>query len=324
MVQIWYPAEPAPGAAPGPWMAEAAIAGPAIARRLDLPSFLFSHLRLARTHAVFDAPVAAGAAPYPVLLFSHGWGGLRTQNVAQVEELASHGYVVVAMDHTYGAVVTVFPDGRTALWNQSILPFGAAQAEFDQAANQLIEVWAGDIRFVLDQVSSGPFREHLDLKKVGVFGHSTGGGATVVFCTQDPRCQAGLAMDAWLEPVPQAVIAAGLDQPFYFMRSAAWEQPSRNPKNDQLEADMLANLRGPGYRIAIEGTAHFDFSSLPLFSPLTPVLGLKGPIDGLRVNQIVNTYSLAFFNQALKNLPDPLLDGPSPAYPEVITFQLGP
>ncbi len=317
MVQIWYPAEPETGAPPGPWMAEADIATPAIARRLNLPAFLFSHLRLARTHAVFDAPAAPGSGPYPVLLFSHGWGGLRTQNIAQVEELASHGYVVAAVDHTYGAVVTVFPDGRTALWNQAILPFGAAQSEFDKAANQLVETWAGDLGFVLDQLAAGPFRERLDLKRVGVFGHSTGGGATVVFCTRDPRCQAGQAMDAWLEPVPQAVIAAGLDQPFLFMRSEAWEQPGRNPRNDQLQAEVLTKLRGAGYRMTIAGTAHFDFSSLPLFSPLTTALGLKGPIDGARVNEIVNAYTLAFFDQQLKKLPEPLLDGPAAAYPEV-------
>jgi pimeloyl-ACP methyl ester carboxylesterase len=308
-------------------MAEAAIAGPAIASRLDLPAFLFSHLSLARTHAVAETPVAARETPYPVLLFSHGWGGLRTQNISQVEELASQGYIVAALDHTFGAVVTVFPDGRTAVWNTSILPFGAPQAEFDQAANQLMDVWAADLSFVLDQLAllqygddPGLFRERLDLDRVGVFSHSTGGGATVVFCTRDPRCKAGLAMDAWLEPVPTSIIAAGLDQPFLFMRSEAWEQPSRNPQNDQLQAEVLANLREAGYRIAIKGTAHFDFSSLPLFSPLTPTLGLKGPIDGLRVNDIINAYTLAFFDQYLKNVANPLLDGPVAAYPEV-TFR---
>ena len=153
MVQIWYPAEPGPASLPGPWMAEAAIAGPAIASRLELPAFLFSHLSLARTHAVAEAPVAARETPYPVLLFSHGWGGLRTQNISQVEELASQGYIVAALDHTFGAVVTVFPDGRTAVWNTSILPFGAPPAEFDQAANQLVDVWAADLSFVLDQLA---------------------------------------------------------------------------------------------------------------------------------------------------------------------------
>ena len=102
-----------------------------------------------------------------------------------------------------------------------------------------------------------------------------------------------------------------------------WEQPSRDPQNDQLQSEVLANLREDGYRIAIEGTAHFDFSSLPLFSPLTPALGLKGPINGLRVNDIVNAYTLAFFDQYLKNVADPLLDSPAAAYPEV-TFQLKP
>ncbi len=330
MVQVWYPAGREPGQAPGPWMAEAGIAGPAIARRLDLPVFLFNHLQLARTNAIPEAKIATGGGNYPVLLFSHGWGGLRTQNVTQVEELASHGYVVAAVDHTYGAVVTVFPDGRVALWNPSILPFGAPPDEFDRAANQLVETWAGDLSFMLDQLDAlspgeapGGLSGRLDMDRVGVLGHSTGGGATVVFCDQDPRCRAGLAMDAWLEPVPRPVIEAGLGQPFLFMRSAAWEQPSQNPENDELQAEVLARLDGAGYRMAIEGTGHFDFSALPLFSPLAPALGLKGPIDGYRVNQIINAYTLAFFNQHLRDQPDPLLAGPDAAYPEV-TIQIKP
>ena len=324
MVQVWYPAAPSNSAEPGPWMAEAAVAGPAIARRLDLPVFLLDHLQLVRTHAVVDALPAVAQGPFPVLLFSHGWGGLRTQNITLVEELASHGFVVAAADHTYGAVVTVFPGDRVALWNPNILRAGVSQADYDAASNQLVRTWAGDLAFILDhlqRLASGggeaSFSGLLDFERVGVIGHSTGGGTAVEWCAEDVRCQAGFTMDAWLEPVSRSVIEAGLEQPFLFLRSEAWEQPARNPRNDRLQVQLLEHLRGPGYRLAVQGTEHYDFSSLPLFSPLAPALGLKGPIPGPRINEIVNTYARAFFSRQLLGEVDPLLDGPSARFPEV-------
>ncbi len=324
MVQVWYPATLEDSAVPGPWMVEAAVAGPAIARRLDLPGFLLDHLQLVRTHAVGDAPPAGAQGPFPVLLFSHGWGGLRTQHITLVEELASHGFVVAAADHTYGAVVTVFPGDRVALWNPNILRTGVSQDDYDAASNQLVRIWAGDLIVVLDQLhrlnngeGEASFSGLLDMERVGVIGHSTGGGTAVEWCAEDDRCRAGFTMDAWLEPVSRSVIEAGLEQPFLFLRSEAWEQPARNPRNDQLQANLLEHLRGPGYRLAVQGTEHYDFSSLPLFSPLAPALGLKGPIPGPRINEIVNSYARAFFSRQLLGEVDPLLDGPSARFPEV-------
>ncbi|KPV48706.1 hypothetical protein SE17_36620, partial [Kouleothrix aurantiaca] len=76
----------------------------------------------------------------------------------------------------------------------------------------------------------------------------------------------------------------------------------------------------PGYRMTIRGTKHYDFTMLPLLSPLAPALGLKGPLNGERTIQIITSYLLAFFDHHLKAMPAPLLDGPSTEYPEV-TFE---
>jgi hypothetical protein len=65
---------------------------------------------------------------------------------------------------------------------------------------------------------------------------------------------------------------------------------------------------------------HYDFSMLPLLTPLAPALGLKGPIDRQRGMAIITGYLLAFFDHTLKGQARPLLDGPSPGYPQV-TFE---
>ncbi|MFH2037975.1 MAG: hypothetical protein ABIJ65_00930, partial [Chloroflexota bacterium] len=117
MVQVWYPAEPLPGDSLAPWMDRADLIGPAISRFLNLPAFFLDHLKYAQTGAYLESPVSNAQTSYPVLLFSHGWNGFRAQNTFQAINFASNGYIVVAIDHTYGAVLTVFPDGSVAYNN---------------------------------------------------------------------------------------------------------------------------------------------------------------------------------------------------------------
>jgi predicted dienelactone hydrolase len=322
MVQVWYPAGPTPGAPTAPWMEDMEIMGPAISGVIGMPSFFLGHIVYARTPAIPDAPLAPAEANYPLLLFSHGWGGFRQQNTYQVIELASHGYVVAAVQHTYGAVATVFPDGRVAYNNPGALPVGAPEEQFLPAARQLVDQWAGDLGFVLDYLekqnaagSGSPFSGRLDLSKVGVFGHSTGGGATVEFCGRDPRCQAALGLDAYLTPVSQGVLDEGLIQPALLLYSELW--PSA--QNDRLSEQLQANAQGPMQVLTILGSDHYDFSDLPMLSPLAPQLGLKGPIDGARALRVINDYSLAFFDHYLKGVPAAPLKGETKAYPEVVT-----
>ena len=66
----------------------------------------------ARTNSVPDAPVASGKKRFPVVLFTPGGGVGRWTNIAWAEELASHGYVVAALDHPYDTATVQFADGR--------------------------------------------------------------------------------------------------------------------------------------------------------------------------------------------------------------------
>lgn len=111
MVQVWYPASASATAKRAPYLQDGKIIAP-LAKLLRMPGFVFTHLRLVATNAVSSAPVAVGAPNYPVLIFSPGRGGFRQHNTFQVEELVSHGYIVVAIDHPYAEAGMDFPDGR--------------------------------------------------------------------------------------------------------------------------------------------------------------------------------------------------------------------
>ncbi|RMG94468.1 MAG: hypothetical protein D6706_13755 [Chloroflexi bacterium] len=317
MVQVWYPAENSANGTTVPYLDRLELAGPAIARNLDLPAFFLDHIGLARTHAILNAPPTDSGAPYPVIIFSHGLTGFRSQNTGMIEELVSQGYVVAAIDHTYGNAITVFPDNRVVLYDACRL-FTDCQSN-PREGHALVQQWAGDISFLLDEMekwNNEPdhlLNGRLDLAHVGVFGHSTGGGATLEVCWQDSRCTAGLVLDGWTLPVSTEILKSPPSQPFMFLNTPRWLGPDNKARGQKI----YAALPNETWLIAIEGTEHFDFSDLPLLSPLTHQLGLSGTIDGNRIVEILDAYAVAFFNQYLKMEPSPLLADNSSPYPEI-------
>jgi dienelactone hydrolase len=321
VAQAWYPVDPGIEGEESPWMPAAKIIAPAVADWIDLPSFFLNHLVLVKTQALQDANVAMSEEGFPLLLFSHGYGGFRAQNTNQMQYLASHGYIVVAVEHTYGAVVTVFPDGQIAYHNPDTMPDDVPPAEDLEATRALGSQWSGDLSFVLDQLSSlgqtvseEAWEGKLDLNRVGAFGHSTGGGAVIEFCSRDPRCRAVLTLDPFIKPVSERALKQGLALPALHMFSEAWTSI------DNLErfAPLVEHSTPRPLVMSVLGSAHYDFSDLPLLTPLAHQLGLKGPINGKRMTSIVNTYLLAFFDQTLRKEASSLLDGPTPEFPEVI------
>jgi len=321
-IQIWYPADVASTDKPAQWMARADIYAPAISKDiLELPPFFLDHLALADVPAYKESMVEQTSDGFPVILFSHGWNSFNAQNTGQALELASHGYVVVGVQHTYGAVITVFDDGTIAKNNPDALPSGVPDDEYEIAAKTLVDQWAGDIAFALDFLqeqnaeANSSFDQTLDFSRVGVYGHSTGGGAAIQFCGTDVRCRALLGQDPFMQPVSYQVLENGVTQPSFFMFSQVWHDRVGS-LNNRLFYDFSSNSADVYGAVYIEGTGHYDFADLPLLSPLAPQLGLKGPINGKRVTAIVNDYLVSFFEATLNEKYSSLFGNPSP-YDEV-------
>jgi predicted dienelactone hydrolase len=321
-IRVWYPAEPGPNDPRAAWMSQAEVFGPAIATYIEMPSFFLDHLSLVELPAYEGAQVAQTDTGFPIVLFSHGWNGFNAQNSGQALQLASHGFVVIGVQHTYGAIVTVFEDGTIAWNNPSALPSGAPDEEYDRAADQLADQWAGDLAFALDHLSflstnlQSPFGGKLDLSRVGVYGHSTGGGAAIQFCGTDPRCKALLGQDPFMRPVSTEVLERGISQPAFFMFSQRWADDTDSLNNRQFGPFYQNSTQAIG-AVFIEGTSHYDFSDLPRLSPLAPQLGLKGPISSKRVTTILDDYLLSFFKVTLEGTSSDLFDPQNRKYDEV-------
>ena len=324
MIQVWYPAVVKADDVRAPWMENAEIFAPAIATYIDLPSFFLDHLALVNIPAYKDADVLVTDEKFPVILFSHGWNGFNAQNAGQALELASRGFIVVGMQHTYGAVITVFPDGTAAPNNPDALPDDRNDPNYEEVARVLVGQWAGDMSHTLDFILSGeggnPFAQSVDPARVGAYGHSTGGGAAVQFCGVDLRCVSVLGMDPFMRPVSAEVIESGLSQPSFFMFSQGWADDTESKSNALFRKFNPQNENNFGV-ISIAGTMHYDFSDLPLLSPIAPQLGLKGPLRGERVVEIVNAYLLDFFELTLRGGESALFEGGFDDFEEVSVFE---
>ncbi|HEX8698143.1 MAG TPA: hypothetical protein VF815_04855, partial [Myxococcaceae bacterium] len=99
MVRVWYPAEPRPGSQPAPYFLQRRE-GVANTSGFQMPGHLFDFVH---AHAVAEAPLAGAQARYPVVLFSPGSAVPPVLYTGLLEDVASHGYVVVALSHTYAS-----------------------------------------------------------------------------------------------------------------------------------------------------------------------------------------------------------------------------
>ncbi|MFE0047860.1 alpha/beta hydrolase family protein [Streptomyces albireticuli] len=294
-----------------------------------------------RTHARVDAPVARGARSLPVVLYSAGLGDPRTWNTGLAEELASRGYVVVAVDHTYDSSEVSFPGGRLV---ESVLPALAEDPrtgppEIDAALRRSLAARVGDIRFVLDALGGDAgwrramprgLADAMDLRRVGMAGHSMGGLTAAQTMLEDRRVRAGVNMDGQMAfPLPDASGSAlsgaareGVDRPFLLMGS---EGPGA-AENRASWASFRRHSRGWNAELTMAGSRHAAYTDA---ASLLPALSRRGALSGDDLRETLGTvrperavaatraYVVAFFDRFLKGRDGGLLDGRSARFPEV-------
>ncbi|MET9241227.1 lipase [Nonomuraea sp. NPDC003709] len=319
MVTLTYPARTTAGHPVAPWIEPKA--GREYLREQGLSA---GAVLLPLTHGHEGAPADRRLGRLPVVLYSPGNDTPRSINTMVVEELASRGYVVGTLGHTFDGVVQ-FPGGRVV-----------ASAPDGPATGPLIaEQRIADTRFVLDRLTElnrggnpdaerrrlpAGLRGLLDLGRVGMFGHSAGGATVASAMFEDPRIKAGLSLDG---PVAGPVVTAGLDRPYMLM-----EATKARPENLPDLATFWSRLRGWKLAVRAEGAEHASYTDLEvIIAQAAPALDLSaaqvaeqiGTLAPARAVAIQRAYPLAFFDRHLRRKGH-LLDRPSRRFPEV-TFR---
>ncbi|MCB5169081.1 lipase [Streptomyces bambusae] len=310
MVTVTYPAGDTQGRPVLPWL-------PPGAERALKAKFggALDAVVLPATHSADGAPARCGR--HPVVLYSPGYAADRGFNTLVVEDLASHGYVVVTVDHPYDSGEVEFPDGRVVLSR----PGDPAEA---------VAVRAADLRFVLDRLAElarggNPdagrrplprgLSRALDLSRTGVFGHSRGGAAAAALLGGDARVRAGINLDG---SVHGPVVERGLDRPFLLVDTAVHDGLRR----DATWSALWPNLRG--WRRCLRLGAGADHNAFTDLVSVGPQLGVPlplqlGTVPADRAVAAVRATVRAFFDAQLRGRPDTgrLLMGASTRHPEI-------
>ncbi|MFC5661435.1 alpha/beta hydrolase family protein [Kitasatospora misakiensis] len=304
VVQLWYPARQSPAGTRraqylGRTEPEARTVAEGLARYVGLPGFLLDGAPRARGRAVPDAPVADGGERFPVVLFSPGLGGVRTQNTAWAEELASNGYVVAALDHPYDSATVVLADGRTV--GTAVTSTGDDEEDNARAA-ETARIRAADLSFILSQLvrldragGDGPLAGRLETDRAAVTGHSLGGAAALQAARQDHRFAVVVDLDGY----PRDPERLPLPQPVLALTQAIG--PGTDPRYLPRLTEVLKLSTSAGYRLTVPGAAHLTFTDAPLYLP--PVPSLVGSLGRTESTRVVAAATLAFLGATLRHGP---------------------
>ncbi|MCF7824460.1 MAG: dienelactone hydrolase family protein [Candidatus Marinimicrobia bacterium] len=300
VVQVWYPTKEKISEPSTYYVDDPVLRLPALAKQLRLPVFVIKHFDKVKTNSFLVKDGQSTEHTFPVILFSHGLSGMRFQNSSLMEELASQGYVVLAADHSYGANITIFPDGNIAEYRVGTRRV-LTEERLEEVDLSQLSIVVRDMSFIIDQLNQhpeDPFLRNLpvDPDHIGVLGHSLGGAAIINLAAVDERVDAALALDTWYIPVPDSVLEAGMNKPIFHLGQKDWSDPYNYKRMNHL----MNNCTGPVLKLLIPETRHADYTDMPLFSPFSRYIGYTAATDPERLNALIRAASVSFFDAYLK------------------------
>lgn len=256
----------------------------------------------------------------PLVIFSHGSFGMKESNETLFRELASHGYIVCSVDHTYQCFSTKLSNGKTVrLSSQFMKEVGADEpTKRPKQSVKNFEKWmtirTDDINFILDTILEESGKESflgvIDRSKICVMGHSLGGSAALGVGRQREDIAAVISLEA-----PFLCDIQGVDEKnnFIFDQSdypvpvlnvysdatwnhlVEWKQYEENLRLLSRESHEIQNVH-------FSGVGHFSLTDLSQTSPfLTMLFDGKKPKESPQTTlKRINQVCLAFLEQQIK------------------------
>ncbi len=331
MVSLWYPAKDTGRSLPvAPQMAPLAAAD--WDRHSAPPMGIAAGTvdwAATPTHARVGAPVDRRAGRLPVVLFGPGDGGPRTLGTTLVQDLASRGYLVVTVDHTYEADQVEFPGGRVV--RAVPLPKKLTPRVIAKLLAQHSRARLADMRFVLDRLAAlgrghglgeeagrlpAGLRGAPDMSRVGALGQSLGGSVAAQLVHDDRRVTSGVNLDGgYVGPVAKT----GVAKPFLQIAAEAHTRSS-----EPSWKSFWHGSTGWKRELRFAGAAHGSFTDLQVMLPRiaavlpkVPAADFVGTIDPGRSVSAQRAYVAAFFDLHLNKKPTRLFDAPDARYADV-------
>lgn len=297
LVQAWYPTVQPMAGKPSPWLPDPALA----------PEFPFHRIGKTTARARIGAPLWE-EPKLPVVFYEHSWTGHRAENIAQIESLASKGFVVLAIDHPGQAARVRYADGTvvgTRLDDSIDFTTSKSVAAFEACAMGCLEQRIANVESVKQALMENmvPFlKGRLKLDRLGVFGFSFGGTSALRLCARDPSFHAGANEDGLFlgEEMPKGPFL------FFDQEMPAWLQSEPSADEDagqtltrKAEANILAAMKQPlRYRKILHGTTHDSFNDR-IFLSRYPRLARAGNRPASEVHAILVARLSEFFRREL-------------------------
>lgn len=334
LTQIWYPSEIINPTTLNvqPYASDVMDLWKLGLKNSGYPEDNFVQLDSIKTYSLLNSPILKQQKPYPVIIFSHGYASLRSAYTAYYENLASHGYIVIGVAHTYYAMLTKFPDGRIIPAD----PMNSEQLNLIEDKDSKVQqnIWLQDTQFILDKLSflnnkaDSLFYQNLNLEMIGVVGHSFGGSTAIQLGRNEERIKACVNLDGALfgndstKPFnkPLMIIqGAQTIKNFVELSDEKIAEKINFPqklvstlrKKYFLDIPALFNkLTHNAYRLIIDSADHGAFSDWVLLKHLDLYLKnkhifnlekLTGSVDGFQMNETINKLLIIFFDKHLKN-----------------------
>ncbi|MEW9527726.1 alpha/beta hydrolase family protein [Microbispora sp. NPDC049125] len=308
MISLWYPTKTRTGQrAQYMTPTESAL----LLKETEVPGLPADVFSTVRTNAVKGAKPAGRRHGLPLVVLSPGFKMPRTTLTALAEDLASRGYVVAGIDHTYENIAETFPDGR-------VTTCVVCEGDHDPSLfTKLDRVRAADVSFVLDRLTGAhPIWKGSSLiapSRIGMAGHSAGGASTIAAMVADPRLRAGVDIDGTTDA---GILNSELSRPFMFLGKPETYTPGAgNPEVAEWERDWKL-MSGWKRWFLLTGAVHDSFTDMAALADEVGV-DVGAGVTGARSLEITREYVGAFFDRHLLKRARPLLDKPSARYPEV-------
>ena len=251
---------------------------------INLPSFLFSHLNLSFLDVGVDLEPIKGQLP--VVVYTHGWAGEKIFATDQLINIASQGYIVIALDHTGLAMFTELPSGTI---------YNTGSTEASTKVFDVMNEMSIDIQDTLSHIEKLNYK--INFNDISIIGHSTGGGSAYLFCRTN-KCSTLILQDPFFVPIIEELDNIELNTNSYFIYSQDWYQGYEDD-NSISEIEVFREYTknkefARGYYLT--DSAHYDFVAFGIISQLTSYTFLKGSIDykdSLQTNNYFNIAALS-------------------------------
>ena len=258
---------------------------------------------------------------YPLVIFSHGAFGFRGSNYSTFEELASNGYVVCSIDHTYQSFFSKQTDGKVVIVNNDFINDAIAvqNGDYDdektyEKTHEWLKLRTDDVNLVLDTILENSNNEDadyvysiIDSEKIGLSGHSLGGATAAELGRVRKDIDAVIVIDG-------TMIGEEIDfvDGKSVLNNEAYPAPILNIYNEEhynealLNSSNYANMVASNnavdsHDVVFKKSGHLNFTDLPLFSPfLAQMLG-TGNIEKVYCIETMNNIVLDYFSYYLKD-----------------------